>query len=120
MCDNTVGKDNTKDKVVIDSNDPRSPFYLCSPDSPGNVISPIILDGENYANWSCVVTNAFKSKTKFGFVNGDITKPDLSSPDVHAWEKCNSMVIAWLYNLIDKNFTILSHTQKPPVKFGII
>jgi len=35
-------------------------------------------------------------------VNGDIKRPDDTSSDVHAWEKYNSMVIAWLYNVIDK------------------
>ena len=65
-------------------------------------MSPIILDGENYTNWSRVVSNALKSKTKFGFVNGDIREPNPTSPDVYAWEKCNSMVTARLYNVIER------------------
>lgn len=87
----------------IDANDPRSPYFLSSSDNPDSIISWIILDGENYANWNRVVTNALKSKNKFVFVNGDISRPDDNSLDLHAWEKCNSMIISWLYNVIDKN-----------------
>ena len=43
-----------------------------------------------------------KSKNKFCFVDGSLTKPENNNPEVHAWEKCNLMVIAWLYNIIDK------------------
>ena len=35
-------------------------------------------------------------------MNGDIQKPNNASLDVNPWEKSNSMVIAWLYNVIDK------------------
>jgi len=50
-----------------------------------------------------LVVNALKFKNKVGFVNGNLTKPASTSPEVHAWEKYDSMVTAWLYNVIDKN-----------------
>ena len=46
----------------LNMNDPNSPYYLMSADHPGNIISPVILNGENYANWVRIVTNALKSK----------------------------------------------------------
>ena len=99
----TVNKANEEivkgENEVININNLQSPYYLCSSDHPGNVISPVILDSDNYANRSRVLTNALKSKHKFGFVNGDIAKPNDASPDGHAWEKCNSMVIAWFYTM---------------------
>ena len=48
------------------------------------------------------MTNALKSKHKFCFVDGSLTRPKDNTPEVHAWEDNNSMVIAWLYNVIDK------------------
>ena len=60
----------------INSNDPRSPFYLSSSNNPNNIISSIILDAENYAHYSCVLTNALKSKNKFILVSCDIERPD--------------------------------------------
>ena len=48
------------------------------------------------------MVNALESKNKLGFMNGKISKPDTLSPEFDAWEKCDSMVVAWLYNVIDK------------------
>jgi len=74
----------------------QSPYYLCSSDNPGNIISPIVLTGDHYANWSRVVTNALRLKNKLVFVNGSLAKPEDDNPEGHTWEKYNSMVIAWL------------------------
>ena len=89
-------KKNNNKQVIINMNDPQSPYYLCSSDHPGNIISSVSLNGNNYGNWSRLVTNALKSKNKLGFVNGDVAKPHDDAPEVLAQEKCNSMVIAWL------------------------
>nr|CAD1840351.1 unnamed protein product [Ananas comosus var. bracteatus] len=48
------------------------------------------------------MTNALRAKNKYGFVDGTIMKPEETSPDVHAWEKCNSMIISWLFNSLAK------------------
>ena len=75
-------------------NDPNSPYYLTSADHPGNVFTLVILNGENYAKWVRIVTNALKSKQKYHFVDESLSKPASDSPEVHVWEKNNSMVIA--------------------------
>jgi len=87
---------------TINMNDPKSTYYMCSADHVRNIISLVIFNGENYAKWSRVVTKALKSKNKFCFVDGSLTKRENNNPEVHALEKCNSMVIVWLYNIIDK------------------
>ena len=43
-------------------------------------------------------------KNKLDFVNGKLVKLEDNAPEARAWEKANSMAIAWLYNVIDKNF----------------
>lgn len=65
---------------TINMNDPQSPYYMCSVDPPGNFISPVIFNVENYANWSRIVTNALKSKNTFCFVDGSLTKPGNNNP----------------------------------------
>ncbi|KAL2923984.1 hypothetical protein RDABS01_015475 [Bienertia sinuspersici] len=55
--------------------DPSSPFYLGSGDQPGNLISHVILKGDNYLAWSRAITLSLKSRRKFGFVDGTISKP---------------------------------------------
>ena len=78
-----------KSTFALNINDPQSPYYLCSADHPGNIVSSTVLNGENYANWSRIVT-----KNKFCFVDGSLTKLENNNPDGHVWEKCNSIVIA--------------------------
>jgi len=87
----------------ISINDPQSPYFLCASDIPSNIICAVIFTGDNYGNWSRLVLNGLRSKNKLMFVDGTLIKPDLSTPEGHAWERCNSMVIAWLHNVIDKS-----------------
>ena len=63
----------------ININDPQSPSYLSASDSRGIIICPIIFTGDNYANWSRLVTNGLKSKNKLPFVDGTLTKPNVDS-----------------------------------------
>jgi len=99
-----MGDDKPKSpKPEINIDDPQSPYYLCASDNRGNTICHIMFTRDNYTNWSRLVTNTLKSKNKLGFVDGSLTKPEINSPEGHAWERCNSTVIAWLHNVIDKN-----------------
>lgn len=41
---------------------------------------------------------ALTAKNKIGFVNGACKKPEIDSPELQSWERCNSMVISWLLN----------------------
>ena len=68
----------------LNINDPASPYYLNPSDYPGYVISPVILNGDNYGNWSRFCINALKAKNKLGFVNGKITKPAADTPEADA------------------------------------
>lgn len=96
---------NKQHNISVDPTDPQSPYFLSSSDSPSNIISPVILNGDKYANGSRLTINALKyKKKKLGFVDGRITKPqDISSLEAYTWERCNSMDIALLCNIIDKN-----------------
>jgi len=69
---------------TLNMSDPNSPYYLSSADHPGNIISPITFNGSNYANMVHIVSNAQKSKNKYGFVDGTLTKPANNNPEVHA------------------------------------
>ena len=79
-----LGMAENQDKhIVFRYNDPQSPYFLSSFDHPGYIISLVILNGDNYGNWSRLLVNALKSKNKLGFVNGTLEKPS-TAPDVHA------------------------------------
>ena len=45
------------------------------------------------------------AKTKIGFIDGSIPKPQsIDHPCYAAWSKCNSIILAWLFNSISKDF----------------
>jgi len=101
-------------QIVLSYNHPQSAYYLNSSNHPGYIINPVILNGDNYGNWSRLFVNALKSKKKLGFVNGDLMKPASTAPEVYGSEKCNSMVTTWLHNVIDKNlhsFVVYASSQ---------
>jgi len=91
-------------KLIVNlDNSPQSSFYLGSSDSSSNTISPVILNGDNYVNWSHSTINGLRSKNKVSIVDGTVNKPQTSSLEYYAWERCSLMVIAWLYNIIENN-----------------
>uniref|UniRef100_A0A803LHY3 Retrotransposon Copia-like N-terminal domain-containing protein n=1 Tax=Chenopodium quinoa TaxID=63459 RepID=A0A803LHY3_CHEQI len=55
--------------------DPSSPFYLGAGDQPGNLITHVVLKPDNYLAWSRAITLSLKSRRKYGFIDGTISKP---------------------------------------------
>ncbi|XP_061371753.1 uncharacterized protein LOC133314306 [Gastrolobium bilobum] len=81
--------------------DPSSPFYLAGSDSPGLLLTTVMLCGEvNYDNWAKLMKNALKAKNSF--VTGSVKKPgEDDAEEWRAWEMCNSMLNGWIHNTID-------------------
>lgn len=80
----SMGDDKTKNnKTEININDPQSPYYLCAWGNLGNIICPVTFNGDNYANWSCLVINALKSKNKLMLPNQKLT-PQKDMPESEA------------------------------------
>ena len=90
--------------VVQPWENPSSLYFLTSSDNPGVSLVVERLTEENYNTWSRAILISLDAKTKIGFVDGPMPKPQ--SPDhpcYTAWCKCNSMVLAWLFNSISKD-----------------
>ncbi|XP_019055629.1 PREDICTED: uncharacterized protein LOC109115747 [Nelumbo nucifera] len=87
-----------------------SVYYLSSSDSPGMLLSQIILNGENYHVWKKAFQRALRSKNKLSFIDGTLDKTKADDSDKNAWDKCNAMVVSWIYNCVDKSIqnTIVS------------
>ena len=46
-------------------------------------------------------------------MDGILTKSTNNTPEDHAWKKNNSIVIAWLYNVIDKTlYEFVTYAKK--------
>jgi len=66
------------------------------------VVQP--LTEENYSTWSRAILISLNAKTKLGFIDGFIPKPQsVDHPYYTAWCKCNSTILAWLFNFVSKD-----------------
>ena len=80
-----------------------SPYFLSSGDNPGVSLVVQHLTEENYNTWSKAILISLDAKTKLGFIDGSILKPQsVDHPHYTAWNKCNSTVLAWLFNYVSK------------------
>lgn len=73
-----------------------SPYTLYSSDNPGAVIPSVLLNGENYNEWSSEMLNALQAKRKLGFIKSTLKKPDAESVDLENWLTVNSMLVGWI------------------------
>ncbi|XP_074304226.1 uncharacterized protein LOC141638943 [Silene latifolia] len=68
-----------------------SPYFLPTSDKPGDKIIHVMLNGDNYDEWSVKLHGALHSRKKIGFVNGSIKKPADDSEDLEDWYIVNAM-----------------------------
>ncbi|GAA0152009.1 hypothetical protein LIER_10600 [Lithospermum erythrorhizon] len=85
--------------------DSASPYYLRSGDQPGNLITHVLLQNNNYHGWSRTITTALKARRKFVFINGTIQKP-VENGKLLNWETVNSM---WDY--LEKRFSVANRPR---------
>lgn len=65
------------------------------------MITPVMLNGENYNQWANEMLNTLQPRRKVGFINGTLSKPASDSPDYDNWIAVNSMIIGWIRASID-------------------
>ncbi|KAL2927969.1 Retrovirus-related Pol polyprotein from transposon RE1 [Bienertia sinuspersici] len=90
---------------------PFSAYYFHPNKGTGAIISPILLKGDNYEEWSRSLRNNLLAKNKLGFIDGTIAVPDKTCPDFDQWDIVNSMLVAWIFNTL--NISIRSTTRFP-------
>ncbi|XP_072081180.1 uncharacterized protein [Arachis hypogaea] len=73
------------------SQNPASPFYT----HPRN----------NYHSWCRSFSIAIISKNKYGFLTGSIPSTSLDDPVYPAWERCNNLVLFWLFHSLSPSIT---------------
>ena len=72
-----------------------SPYFLSSGDNPGVSLVVQPLTKENYNTWSMAILISLDAKTKLGFIDGLISKPQsIDHPLYTTWSKYNSTVLA--------------------------
>ncbi|XP_049348626.1 uncharacterized protein LOC125831021 [Solanum verrucosum] len=76
----------------------NSPFYLHPSENAGSALLPVAFDGTSYRSWRRAVLRALSVKSKTGFINGKIVKPNSADPIFMQWERCDDMVTSWILN----------------------
>ncbi|PKI42648.1 hypothetical protein CRG98_036930 [Punica granatum] len=76
-------------------------YQLGSSDSTGAQIIGCVLNGDNYLTWSRVMLIALRARNKLPFIDGSLEKPEESNPLRERWERCNSTILAWMFNAMD-------------------
>ena len=79
-------------------------YFLPNSDSPSMTLVTQPLTEENDNTWSRSILVSLDAKSKLGFIDGSIPKPQFEfDPSYIAWCKCNSMVLVWLLNSLTKD-----------------
>ncbi|XP_074287660.1 uncharacterized protein LOC141612809 [Silene latifolia] len=78
-----------------------SPYFLSTSDKLGDKVIQVVLNGDNYDEWSVKFRGALRARKKTGFIDGSITKPDDKSDELEDWYMVNVMVVNWIFNVIE-------------------
>ncbi|ESQ28647.1 hypothetical protein EUTSA_v10019629mg, partial [Eutrema salsugineum] len=78
-----------------------SPYTIQQGEHSDQVLTPILLDGANYEQWSKLMVNVLRTKRKLGFLDGTLKRPENGTDGVERWDMVNSMMIGWLYASVE-------------------
>ena len=85
----------------------NNPYFLPITKSLGIILASQPLIGtENYISLDRSAFLALSARNKFGFVNGSIPILDPSSPLYNSRFRCNTMVLSWLNNSLNKEIGV--------------
>ncbi|XP_074305885.1 uncharacterized protein LOC141641107 [Silene latifolia] len=79
-----------------------TPYYLGSHDVPSAKISNVILCRDKYDDWKNSMKMSLRSRRKFGFIDGTISKPTYIFY-LENWEVVYCTLVQWIRNTIDQS-----------------
>ncbi|KAE9611029.1 putative gag-polypeptide of LTR copia-type [Lupinus albus] len=72
-------------------------------ENPGAVLVTPPLTGSNYHSWSREMMMTLKYKNKLKFIDDTLHKPNINDPSFNSWDRCNTLILAWINHSIDKS-----------------
>ncbi|KAL1331456.1 hypothetical protein AAHE18_12G186700 [Arachis hypogaea] len=85
--------------------DTTNPYYIHPSENPTSVLVTPVLTVNNYHSWNRFFTMAIISKNKYGFLTGSISSPLPGDPLFSTWERCNNLVLSWLFHSLSPSIT---------------
>ncbi|XP_074322741.1 uncharacterized protein LOC141703761 [Apium graveolens] len=82
--------------------DPTRVYFIHPSDSNTTQLVSVKFNDTGFNNWKCSMMLSLLAKIKIDFVDGIISKPEPTTVEYKAWERCNDLVCAWLlFNMDD-------------------
>ncbi|XP_074375275.1 uncharacterized protein LOC141717023 [Apium graveolens] len=91
--------------LVQPNHDVSSVIYIHPSDVNTTQLVSVKFNGSGYSNWKRSMMLSLSAKNKLGFVDGSVAKPEITSVDYKAWERCNDLVCSWLLCNIDDSIS---------------
>ncbi|XP_050233497.1 uncharacterized protein LOC126681983 [Mercurialis annua] len=79
-----------------------SPFFVHPGENPSLVLVSNLLTESNYHSWYRSMRMSLISKNKYKFVDGSIVPPHYDDEKFAIWERCNTLVMSWLYRSVSQ------------------
>lgn len=102
MTGDDGGSNASKTFGTTNTIDTNSPYYIHISDYPRQMHVNDVLTNNNYNDWSQEMLNFLFAKSKVGFINGTIKKPEATSPNYMIWMRCDAMLKDWLTTTMEK------------------
>ncbi|PKI35624.1 hypothetical protein CRG98_044078 [Punica granatum] len=77
-------------------------YHLTSSDNTGAQVIACILNGDNYMTWSRAMLIALRARNKLPLIDSSLEKPGEGDPLRDRWERCNSTLLAWIFNTMEE------------------
>ncbi|XP_074337474.1 uncharacterized protein LOC141674667 [Apium graveolens] len=83
--------------------DPSSVYFIHPSDSNSPQLVSVKFNGSGFHNWKRSMLLSLLAKNKLVFVDSSLEKPEITSIEFKAWERCNDLVCSWLIFNLDDN-----------------
>ena len=84
---------------------PSHDLFLHPSENPNNILVDELLNGRNNGIWKKSMEIALIAKNKLGFVRGTMAEPAADSPLHSQWNRCDKMVISWIFHAVEKKIS---------------
>lgn len=98
-----MAANHTSSSTMDFTQNPGSVYYLHPSDHSSLKLVSVPFDGTGFSTWKRSMIIGLSSKNKKSFIDGTLVKPSPDSPELPAWERCNTMLFGWLISSLDRN-----------------
>lgn len=88
------------------------PLMLSNFDNPGSSLTSVLFNGTNFLGLNRRIRISLGAKMKLGFIDGTLTRFEVSLADYLRWNRCDSMVMSWMLNSMIPDLSLCNSVCK--------